>query len=790
MASCEDLATKAELQELRDQLNAVLGEKEEGGTESLFEKGKSPGFAASALGVTLLGLTKTRAANAIVDIGVDKAAEGVIWKELAQGKAKWLSTKGNGTKKSITALNKVSKVAGQARGVAGTASQVSSKGAAGVMLLANLASIAASLGLNIATVKVLDKRIDAEATGMRESLDFANSSMLRLYDKAQGNIDTVTQQIAENQTVVNNNRAAIQATKFEVSNAMAVNADLAAQLSQSRKDARTLQNDNKKLLVEVGNLDVELGEVKAELTTSINTIDAQLTKALEMIETQEKDVTTTDEELEFFETQLSRYDSRIGQVESEIATLQAEFSDLKSDLQEGKEARDAKSKLAEAKAIIIASRTNSFNDSLSSRDVVDRFTASQNSILSLASGVAGHPITIDPITDTSLSQDPNKFQDQLDQLLKTIGTGSVEQKQLDKLKADLNIDFKNTLDAGLKVGVIDALKKVNFQTNQQQLRKAAESAICNSLNGTGCPSVPGIATPTQGLGGMLRDTLGKIDSLNAGLNATIIAQNTALKGIVQSTNNTVLNATHGLQAVQNFASTAWKATKADKILGAVNTALLVHNGMMLSNNLASTLSEALNVSLQALGIRDETDSPIDIGRSVGDKIQSMLTSVLGTENYAALTVRIAKANRIYQAGANILQTTQELFDSARTIAELAAENTGQIGNALLEAGVVYEDAYREMLDEVNEKTTAMHKLDKLRAGIETAEKGLSFVNEISSEAIDIQENMEQLRENREAWDKEVEDILVKKEEEKAEVQKASEAKADVEDADFEADANE
>jgi hypothetical protein len=44
MPTCDELATKAELQELRDQLNAVLGEKEGGGTATIFEKGLSPGL--------------------------------------------------------------------------------------------------------------------------------------------------------------------------------------------------------------------------------------------------------------------------------------------------------------------------------------------------------------------------------------------------------------------------------------------------------------------------------------------------------------------------------------------------------------------------------------------------------------------------------------------------------------------------------------------------------------------------------------------------------------------------
>lgn len=785
MTVCEDLATKAELQELRDQLNEVLGKKEEGGTEQLFAKGKSPTVAAGAVGVTLLGLTQTRAANAIVDIGVDKAAEGVVWKELAQGKAKWISTKGNGVKKTVEALNTVSKTAGAAGGGAALGSKTAGVAAGGVLLLANLVNIAMTLALNIATVKVLDKRIDAEARGTQVALDAINGSMLRLYEKNQGDIDAVNAQLADNQVAVEINRQNLEVVRTEISEARRVNDTLVEQVNQAETNIQDLQAQNKELVQEINSSNLEFENVTSDLITSVQNIQTQLETAIETLNTQKEDIATINEELEYIELELQDLDQRISIVESEIAGLQIQFDDLRADLEPQIELNEARSKLNSAKLILLENKTVARGGGGSPPSVNEGVVNGQNKLLELANGLTASPIRLDTVTTADLLNNSNKFETQIDQLLSNIGTSEVEQQQLDDLEANMTTNFQDILETTLQVGVIAKLNQINNQTNQTQLRQAAETAICNSLNGGGCSATSGTPNPTQGLGGMMNGLLGRIDSLNAGLNGTIIAQNAGIRSIVQSTNNTVLNATHGLQAVQNFAETAWRATKADKILGAVNTVLLVHNGMMLSNNLASTLSEALNVSLQALGIRDEADNPIDIGKSVGDKIQSMLTSVLGTENYAALTVRIAKANRIYQAGANVLQTTQELFDSARTITELAAENTGQIGNALREAGVVYEDAYREMLDEVNETTTAMHRLDKFRAGIEEAERGLSLVTNVSSEIVSIQENMQQLEENKAQWREEVEGILVKKEVEKANVQKASEAKADVEDADFE-----
>ena len=76
------------------------------------------------------------------------------------------------------------------------------------------------------------------------------------------------------------------------------------------------------------------------------------------------------------------------------------------------------------------------------------------------------------------------------------------------------------------------------------------------------------------------------------------------------------------------------------------------------------------------------------------KMTELLSSVIGATNYEALTKKIAAANRIYQSAANVLDLTRSLFDSARNVAELTAENTGKIGNALRESGAVYLSSKR------------------------------------------------------------------------------------------------
>ena len=131
-----------------------------------------------------------------------------------------------------------------------------------------------------------------------------------------------------------------------------------------------------------------------------------------------------------------------------------------------------------------------------------------------------------------------------------------------------------------------------------------------------------------------------------------------------------------------------------------------------------------------------------------------------------ITARIAKANRIYQTGINLLDTTYSLFDSARTVAELTGEYTGKIGNALRESGAVYEDAYEEFLEKINPQNAAMRRLGSFRDKIEVAENAFDSVAQISGSVLEVKETVGQIKEEKTELKAELDDFLKAQEEEK------------------------
>ena len=789
MAVCEDLATKAglqelkdELQELRDQLNAMLGKKEEGGTVEIFQADAGIESIEGSLAGTAYINTQERALEALVDIKIEPELAEPTDKDLVEKKPEWVQVKGSGLALIIPGLAGVGKVAGTGSLATKIMTAVGNVSGGGIAVLSSLTSIGASLGLNIATVNILDERIEAEARGAQLQIDAVNTSMLRLYDKQQGDIDAVIAELDANDAVVQQVRQDIDLTKVQVQEANRINLEQEIKIEEVNQSIEQLRQQNESLVAEINANQLEAREIIEGLTYQIETNSRQLHQAITILAQQRSTISAQTAKLEAMETRVGELENRIQINELQYIHLREEFFKLKQEIEGEIDIVNDRVTSLEGKT----AKTTVYQKRTGGSGGLAAATTAQDGILKLASGVAGQPYQeID--SNTSGSFDRNtQFNNDLDNLLEQITAGgNVTPEQIEDLRTGITTGVSTDLSSLLSGLVVPRLDNIADQTTDRRQQANVGQGICQSLNGQGsCPVTPGNPNPTQGLQGMQQGIqAGQLNISNA-LGLANLGANQSILGIVQNTNSVINSSAHGLQAIQNFASTAWRVTKADKIMAGVSMALTVHNAMMLSNNLLSTMSEAVNITFEALNIRDETDEPIDFGKAVKDKINAVLASVLGQANYEALTARIAKANRIYQAGINILDTTYSLFDSARTVAELTAEHMGQIGNALREAGVVYEDAYNEMSEKINPQNAAMRKLGSFREAIEVAEDAFDSVSQISSSVVETKDNIAQLKTEKEELKTEIEGFITEQKEEKDEAKEEAQVTADINEADF------
>lgn len=175
----------------------------------------------------------------------------------------------------------------------------------------------------------------------------------------------------------------------------------------------------------------------------------------------------------------------------------------------------------------------------------------------------------------------------------------------------------------------------------------------------------------------------------------------------------------------------------DRIMNVLTFITTVHNAAMLSRNLGETLAQAISNGLAAIGIRDVDNNPLQIGNIIGKSVEGMITSAIGAENYQALNATWKKANRIYQASANLLNNIQSLRYSITGALETIGGWNARIGNALKRFGVVGDSAYSWMNPNPNFDNQWMRSL-------ETIENAVSSIDSVASEILSAQETVNEI----------------------------------------------
>lgn len=176
--------------------------------------------------------------------------------------------------------------------------------------------------------------------------------------------------------------------------------------------------------------------------------------------------------------------------------------------------------------------------------------------------------------------------------------------------------------------------------------------------------------------------------------------------------------------VTGYLKKFWKWFHVDRIMNLLTFWVTVHNAIMLSNNIGQTLFGAFDIVFEIFGNQLKDDDGADISTSewVGDQINDALKSVFGDQNVETVKGVWTKANRIYQATANIANAVQSMMYSITEGLEAVGKYVALIGNAAKRFGVVAEGAYGWMNVNPNFRTNKFFKiLDGLQEGAEALE---------------------------------------------------------------------
>ena len=269
-----------------------------------------------------------------------------------------------------------------------------------------------------------------------------------------------------------------------------------------------------------------------------------------------------------------------------------------------------------------------------------------------------------------------------------------------------------------------------------QIEGAAATGTCRTLQPGGCmrraldDNASGITNNNN------RNAANILDAVNTGANAALLqGQQTILARLGDQLPGGIGG------KLSRFAEWA----HLDRALNIMNFAANIHNAAMLSNNLRQTLLSVIGNILSVIGLKDAEGQAFDIGSIISKGIEGLIKGAIGEENYTALNTTWKRANRIYQAAANLLNSIQSLSASILNALEVVGQWNAKVANALKRFGVVGEKAYSWMNPNVNFQ-------NKYFTALENATNVISQVDQVASEVLSIKETIGQITEQKKELD--------------------------------------
>ncbi|MDZ8090183.1 MAG: hypothetical protein RMY16_32210, partial [Nostoc sp. DedQUE12b] len=252
-----------------------------------------------------------------------------------------------------------------------------------------------------------------------------------------------------------------------------------------------------------------------------------------------------------------------------------------------------------------------------------------------------------------------------------------------------------------------------------QIETAAATGTCRTTQPGGCMNKALKDNAADITNNSNTNSANILDAVNTGLNGALL---TGQQTILSRLGDQLPGGIGG--KLSRFAD--WMHL--DRVLNVMILGATIHNALMLSNDIGQTFVGIINNVLQLIGLKKEDGSTFDIGSVISSSIENLIKETIGAENYTNLTTAWAKANHIYQASTNILNSFQSLTSTVFSGLELVAGQTGKIGNPLRASGEVLESAYQWM--------NPQPKINRVTNFLERLQNGASTIQQVTQVPLD------------------------------------------------------
>lgn len=308
------------------------------------------------------------------------------------------------------------------------------------------------------------------------------------------------------------------------------------------------------------------------------------------------------------------------------------------------------------------------------------------------------------------------------------------------------INFEDLLiPAGITGGLVGLgllIKEIHTRTSPQEIGRAAEAATCRTTLPGGCSSNLANNTANQSNQNLLN-----------GLGVGAQGAELALLGVI---NNKL-----GPQMLGGISSGLGRLSKSlglDRLLNVLTTVTVLHNAVMLSGSLKVTLLEMLSSLGNATGLLQTSENEnIDLNAVLNKGLNELGELIVGEENWDGIKATYKKHNRIYQSAANIINSVQGIMNGIANVVSIGAQYSGKIGNALKGNGVIGENSFAWMNEDVSAKTGKLAAIANFGETVGETSELLENVSEASESVVEIQQQATEIVNQNKVFKKTLED---------------------------------
>ena len=187
---------------------------------------------------------------------------------------------------------------------------------------------------------------------------------------------------------------------------------------------------------------------------------------------------------------------------------------------------------------------------------------------------------------------------------------------------------------------------------------------------------------------------------------------------------------------------------ADRVMNLVIFTTTLHNAMMLSNSISTTLFGCIdNIARMGQLALDPDGQAIDSSQWISKQLDSFFEGVFGKTLWTSMKASYAKANNILSTSSNVYNNLRSIHSDSQELLNMVRRDTAELGNALVEEGVISEDNWDVRNPNVKFKSKSLGRLQRMNEGLEALDNKLQAFETVTATLLSIAESAKEIKDN-------------------------------------------